>query len=96
MSILRRNARRVLLDKVNMTLTEIVDADKGIKRNRGRARKRASSEPPSSSRLLLSNLEEGFTDQDLEELLEAVGKLKSVVPSMIHSTISQFNEKFPL
>ena len=41
MSILRRNARRVLLDKVNMTLTEIVDADKGIKRNRGRARKRA-------------------------------------------------------
>ena len=47
-------------------------------KSRGRDRKRAVSEPPTSSRLLLSNLEKGVTDQDLEELLEAVGKLRSV------------------
>jgi len=91
----RRNARRVLLDKMNTTLTEVVDADTSNKRSRGwiayeastatvtekprgRARKRASSEPPASSRLLLSNLEKGVTDQDLEELLEAVGELRLV------------------
>ena len=99
MSSLRKNARRVLVDKMNMTLTEIADADKNNKgrtadeastaavsvNSRGRARKRASSEPPTSSRLLLSNLEKGVTDQDLEELLEAVGKLKLVALCIVKS-----------
>ena len=109
----RRNARRVLLDKMNTTLTEVVYADTSNKRSRGwiayeastatvtekprgRARKRASSEPPASSRLLLSNLEKGVTDQDLEELLEAVGELRLVVPyHQIFTPMSTYSELFP-
>ena len=41
----------------------------------GNPSKRASSEPPSSTRLLLSK---GVTDQDLKELFEDVGKLRFV------------------
>ena len=47
----------------------------------GNPSKRASSEPPSSTRLLLSNLQKGLkgvTDQDLKESLEDVGKLRFV------------------
>ena len=58
-------------------------------KSRGRDRKRAVSEPPTSSRLLLSNLEKGVTDQDLEELLEAVGKLRSV--SLMTNTVAAYN-----
>ena len=47
----------------------------------GNPNKRASSEPPSSTLLLLSNLQKGLkgvTDQDLKELFEDVGKLRFV------------------
>ena len=45
----------------------------------GNPRKRASSEPPSSTRLLLSHLQKGVTDHQLKELFEDVGKLRFVM-----------------
>ena len=48
----------------------------------GNPSKRASSEPPSSTRLLLSNLQKGLkgvTDHELKDLFEDVGKLRFVM-----------------
>ena len=47
----------------------------------GNPSKRASSEPPSSTLLLLSNLQKGLkgvTDHELKDLFEDVGKLRFV------------------
>ena len=48
----------------------------------GNPSKRASSEPPSSTRLLLSNLQKGLkgvTDHELKDLFEDVGKQRFVM-----------------